>query len=140
MRTLPVGLSILQHEGYTMQGLGMAAAALTTVPVLILYGIFQRHIIQGVMVTGLTGRQPSAIDRVPDPDPLKNRSRVPGCAKPGDWSVGYGVVTASLASFRHRTFCRLPAARSIGLLARVPHVFGWSVESASLPIFPVCSI
>ncbi len=56
MRTLPVGLSILQHEGYTMQGLGMAAAALTTVPVLILYGIFQRHIIQGVMVTGLTGR------------------------------------------------------------------------------------
>lgn len=56
MRTLPVGLSILQHEGYTMQGLSMAAAALTTLPILILYGIFQRHIIEGVMVTGLTGR------------------------------------------------------------------------------------
>ena len=56
MRTLPVGLSILQHEGYTMQGLSMAAAALTTLPVLILYAIFQRHIIEGVMVTGLTGR------------------------------------------------------------------------------------
>ncbi len=56
MRTLPVGLSILQHEGYTQQGLGMAAAAVTTLPVLILYAIFQRHIIQGVMVSGLTGR------------------------------------------------------------------------------------
>ncbi|MBV7330192.1 carbohydrate ABC transporter permease [Chloroflexi bacterium TSY] len=56
MRTLPVGLSILQHEGYTMQGLSMAAAAVTTIPVLILYIIFQRHIIQGVMVSGLTGR------------------------------------------------------------------------------------
>lgn len=56
MRTLPVGLSILQHEGYTMQGLAMAAAAVTTIPVLIIYGMFQRHIIQGVMVSGLTGR------------------------------------------------------------------------------------
>ena len=87
MRTLPVGLSILQHEGYTMQGLGMAAAALTTVPVLILYGIFQRHIIQGVMVTGLTGGLPSAIDRGPDPadsGPFKSCSRVPGRAKPQD--------------------------------------------------------
>ncbi len=56
MRTLPVGLSILNHEGYTMQGLSMAAAAVTTLPILILYAIFQRHIIEGVMVTGLTGR------------------------------------------------------------------------------------
>ena len=56
MRTLPVGLSILQHEGYTQQGLSMAAAALTTIPVLIVYMIFQRRIIQGVMVSGLTGR------------------------------------------------------------------------------------
>jgi multiple sugar transport system permease protein len=56
MRTLPVGLSILRYEGYTQQGLSMAAAALTTVPVLIVYIIFQRRIIQGVMVSGLAGR------------------------------------------------------------------------------------
>jgi multiple sugar transport system permease protein len=56
MRTLPVGLSILRYEGYTQQGLSMAAAALTTVPVLIVYMIFQRRIIQGVMVSGLAGR------------------------------------------------------------------------------------
>ncbi len=34
----------------------MAAAALTALPILILYGISQRRIIEGVMVTGLTGR------------------------------------------------------------------------------------
>lgn len=34
----------------------MAAAALTTFPVLVLYAIFPRHIIEGVMVAGRTGR------------------------------------------------------------------------------------
>ena len=56
MRTLPVGLTILNSEAYTQRGLTMAGAALTSTPVLILYAIFQRRIIQGVMVSGLAGR------------------------------------------------------------------------------------
>lgn len=56
MRTLPVGLTILNSEAYTQRGLTMAAAALTTTPVLLLYAVFQRQIVQGVMVSGLAGR------------------------------------------------------------------------------------
>lgn len=56
MRTLPVGLTILNSEAYTQRGLTMAGAALTSTPVLVLYTIFQRRIIEGVMVSGLTGR------------------------------------------------------------------------------------
>lgn len=59
MRTLPVGLTILNGgttEAYTQRGLTMAGAALTSTPVLVLYAIFQRRIIQGVMVSGLAGR------------------------------------------------------------------------------------
>src|SRR5579884_1920140 len=45
METLPVGLTILTNSNlYTRQGETMAAAALTSVPVLILYAIFQRRI------------------------------------------------------------------------------------------------
>jgi multiple sugar transport system permease protein len=57
MRTLTVGLAVLQNsESYTQRGLIMAAAALTSTPVLILYAVFQRRIIQGVMISGLGGR------------------------------------------------------------------------------------
>jgi len=55
MRTLPVGLMIFLGR-YTMQyGLVMAAAAVATVPVLAVFLLFQRHIVSGVVLTGLKG-------------------------------------------------------------------------------------
>lgn len=55
MRTLPVGLMIFLGR-YTMQyGLVMAAAAVATIPVVVMFLIFQRHIVRGVVLTGLKG-------------------------------------------------------------------------------------
>jgi len=56
-RTLPVGLSIIQSS-YAGQYRPMilAGAVLSTLPVLIVYAIFQRRIIQGVTLTGMGGR------------------------------------------------------------------------------------
>ncbi len=56
-RTLPVGLSIIQSS-YAGQYRPMilAGAVLSTLPVLIVYSIFQRRIIQGVTLTGMGGR------------------------------------------------------------------------------------
>ena len=56
-RTLPVGLSIL-NQSYAGQYRPMilAGAVLSTLPILIVYIIFQRRIIQGVTMTGMAGR------------------------------------------------------------------------------------
>lgn len=56
-RTLPVGLSIL-NQSYAGQYRPMilAGATLSTIPILIVYVIFQRRIIQGVTMTGMAGR------------------------------------------------------------------------------------
>jgi len=55
MRTLPVGLMIFLGR-YTMQyGLVMAAAAVATVPVIVVFLLFQRHIVSGVVLTDLKG-------------------------------------------------------------------------------------
>jgi multiple sugar transport system permease protein len=55
MRTLPVGLMIFLGR-YTMQyGLVMAAAAVATIPVIVMFLAFQRHIVRGVVLTGLKG-------------------------------------------------------------------------------------
>lgn len=56
-RTLPVGLSIIQSS-YAGQYRPMilAGAVLSTLPILIVYIIFQRRIIQGVTLTGMGGR------------------------------------------------------------------------------------
>lgn len=53
MRTLPVGLSVFQGR-YTLQyGLTMAAAMVTTLPLLVAFLIFQRRIVEGIALTGL---------------------------------------------------------------------------------------
>ena len=53
MRTLPVGLSIFQGR-YTLEyGLTMAAAAVTTVPMIVAFLIFQRRITEGIALQGL---------------------------------------------------------------------------------------
>ncbi len=55
MRTLPVGLMIFLGR-YTMQyGLVMAAAVVATIPVIVIFLLFQRHIVRGVVLTGLKG-------------------------------------------------------------------------------------
>jgi multiple sugar transport system permease protein len=56
-RTLPVGLSIL-NQSYAGQYRPMilAGAVLSTIPILIVYAVFQRRIIKGVTMTGMAGR------------------------------------------------------------------------------------
>lgn len=57
MRTLPVGLTILQTSyAGSYRPLVLAAAVFATVPIVVVYIIFQRRIIQGVMMTGMGGR------------------------------------------------------------------------------------
>lgn len=52
--TLPVGLAMFSaQEWWADYGLIMAGAAITVVPVLIVFLIFQRHFIQGIALTGM---------------------------------------------------------------------------------------
>ncbi|HLJ56613.1 MAG TPA: carbohydrate ABC transporter permease [Chthonomonadaceae bacterium] len=51
--TLPVGIALFQTSYFAEYGLTLAASVLCTAPVLIVFLIFQRHIIQGVALTGL---------------------------------------------------------------------------------------
>lgn len=55
MLTLPVGLATLQGQYNFDYGKLMAGAAVTTLPVLILYIFLQRYIVQSVAMTGLKG-------------------------------------------------------------------------------------
>lgn len=55
MRTLPVGLTVFVGEYWSERGLIMAGATMATIPVLIIYAIFQRQIIQGFVLSGLKG-------------------------------------------------------------------------------------
>jgi multiple sugar transport system permease protein len=56
-RTLPVGLTIL-NSSYAGQyrPMVLSGAVLATVPILVVYVIFQRRIIKGVTLTGMGGR------------------------------------------------------------------------------------
>jgi multiple sugar transport system permease protein len=53
MRTLPVGIAFFSSEAGSAYELIMTAAALATIPVLVIFAIFQRQIIKGVALTGL---------------------------------------------------------------------------------------
>ncbi|TAH48581.1 MAG: carbohydrate ABC transporter permease [Chloroflexota bacterium] len=55
MRTIPVGLSFFSGEAGASWELIMAGAAMATIPVLIVFIIFQRQIIKGIALTGLKG-------------------------------------------------------------------------------------
>jgi multiple sugar transport system permease protein len=55
MRTLPVGISNFSGEAATQWNLIMAASSLAIVPVLIVFIIFQKQIIEGVVLTGVKG-------------------------------------------------------------------------------------
>lgn len=55
MRTLPVGVALFSGEAGTAWHLIMAASSLAVIPVLIVFFIFQRQIIEGVVLTGVKG-------------------------------------------------------------------------------------
>ncbi len=55
MRTVPVGLSFFSGEAGSAWELIMAGASMATIPVLIVFLIFQRQIIKGIALTGLKG-------------------------------------------------------------------------------------
>jgi len=51
--TLPVGLALFQTSYYAEYGLTLAASVLCTLPVLLAFLAFQKHIIEGIALTGL---------------------------------------------------------------------------------------
>jgi len=55
MQTLPVGLATIQGQYTFDYGKLMAGAAVTAVPVLLIYMFLQRYIVQSVAMTGLKG-------------------------------------------------------------------------------------
>ncbi len=55
MRTLPVGLAFFSGEAGSAWELIMAGASMATVPVILVFALFQRQIIRGIALTGLKG-------------------------------------------------------------------------------------
>jgi multiple sugar transport system permease protein len=55
MMTLPVGIQFFSSEAGSAWNLIMTGASLSVVPLLIIVIIFQRHIIEGIALTGLKG-------------------------------------------------------------------------------------
>ncbi len=55
MRTVPVGIALFSGEAGTAWNLIMAANALAILPVLLVFFIFQKQIIEGVVLTGTKG-------------------------------------------------------------------------------------
>nr|WP_238456237.1 carbohydrate ABC transporter permease [Lederbergia galactosidilytica] len=51
--TLSVGLSLLQDQHTTNYGLQMAGSAVMVIPILIVFTIFQKHLIEGFNVSGI---------------------------------------------------------------------------------------
>jgi multiple sugar transport system permease protein len=56
MRTLPIGLAIFNGEYWSEQGIIMAGAVFSSLPIVIVYLIFQRQITQAVATAGFGGR------------------------------------------------------------------------------------
>lgn len=53
MRTLPVGIALFSGEAGSAWNLIMASSALAAVPVLLVFVVLQRQIIEGIVLTGL---------------------------------------------------------------------------------------
>lgn len=51
--TLPVGIALYQTSYYTEYGLTLATSVLATMPLVVMFAIFQRHIIESMSSTGL---------------------------------------------------------------------------------------
>lgn len=55
MRTIPVGVALFSGEAGTQWNLIMAASAMAILPVLLVFFVFQKQIIEGVVLTGVKG-------------------------------------------------------------------------------------
>jgi len=55
MRTLPVGLTAFNGEYWQKRAMVMAGATVCAAPVFAAFVLFQRHIVQGITLTGLKG-------------------------------------------------------------------------------------
>lgn len=55
LRTLPVGVALFSGEAGTQWGLIMAASSLAVIPVLLVFAVFQKQIIEGIVLTGMKG-------------------------------------------------------------------------------------
>ncbi len=55
MRTLPVGLAVLTSEAGSRYHLLMAATTMAIIPMILLYLVLQKHIIEGISRTGIKG-------------------------------------------------------------------------------------
>ncbi len=55
MRTMPLGLAFFSGEAGIQWDIIMTGASIATVPVLIIFMIFQKHIIKGIALAGLKG-------------------------------------------------------------------------------------
>ena len=53
LRTLPIGLKYLVQESSSEYQVMMAAALMTVVPVLIVYSIYEKHLIKSITLTGI---------------------------------------------------------------------------------------
>lgn len=54
-RTLPIALAFFQSQHLTQWGLVFAGAVLAVIPVLMIFGFFQRYFVAGVASTGMKG-------------------------------------------------------------------------------------
>jgi multiple sugar transport system permease protein len=55
MRTLPVGLALLQEELPMQYGLLMAAATYAAIPMIVVFLMFQKYFLKGITVGALKG-------------------------------------------------------------------------------------
>jgi multiple sugar transport system permease protein len=55
MRTLPVGIAFFSSEAGSAFHLIMAAVAMATIPVIVVFLVFQKQIIKGIVLTGIKG-------------------------------------------------------------------------------------
>jgi multiple sugar transport system permease protein len=53
MRVIPVGLALLQGQYFTNNAVLLAAANLATIPLLVAFMFFQKHLVEGVALSGL---------------------------------------------------------------------------------------
>jgi len=53
LRTLPIGLKFLVQESSSEYQIMMAAAVMTVVPVLIVYSIYEKHLVKSITLTGI---------------------------------------------------------------------------------------
>ena len=51
--TLPVGIALFQTSYYSEYGLTLAASVVATLPAIVVFLVFQRHIVKGISMSGL---------------------------------------------------------------------------------------